>query len=140
MCTRCKVLQLKKNDNSAFHIQWKIFTWNVKYCNIPYLNAISIYVQIRSEFIRYQVGVPMPCMGRPARSPPSPPAPASQPAFKFKRFGVQFHKKIALAVLSFFLLRIFFLGQSLLQIQITVTSQTYSYYHTDHPFCEVIGW
>ena len=23
---------------------------------------------------------------------------------------------------------------------IRVTSQTYSYYHTDHPFCEVIGW
>ncbi len=29
----------------------------------------------------------MPCMGRPARPPPSP---VSQPAFKFKRFGVQF--------------------------------------------------
>jgi hypothetical protein len=28
----------------------------------------------------------MPCMGRPAR----PPSPVSQPAFKFKRFGVQF--------------------------------------------------
>jgi hypothetical protein len=46
----------------------------------------------------------MPCMGRPARPPP-----LSQSAFKFKRFGVQFHlKKIALAALSFFLLRIFF--------------------------------
>jgi hypothetical protein len=30
----------------------------------------------------------MPCMGRPAR-PPTP-SPVSQPAFKFKRFGVQF--------------------------------------------------
>ncbi len=49
----------------------------------------------------------MPCMGRPAR-PPGPPSPVSQSAYKFKRFGVQFHKKIALAALSFFLLRIFF--------------------------------
>jgi hypothetical protein len=38
----------------------------------------------------------------------APPFPVSQPTFKFKRFSVQFHKKIALAALSFFLLRIFF--------------------------------
>ena len=38
------------------------------------------------SFIIYQVGVPMPCMGRPA----CPPSPVSQPTFKFKRFGVQF--------------------------------------------------
>jgi hypothetical protein len=45
-------------------------------------------------------------MGRPAR----PHSPISQPAFEFKRFGVQFHlKKIAFAALSFFLLRIFFI-------------------------------
>jgi len=50
----------------------------------------------------------MPCMGRPAR-PPGTPAPLPrQPTFKFKRFGVQFQKKIAIAALSFFLLRIFF--------------------------------
>jgi hypothetical protein len=49
----------------------------------------------------------MPCMGRPA-PPPRPPSLVSQPAFKFKRFGVQFHEKIALAALSFFMLRIFF--------------------------------
>ncbi len=53
------------------------------------------------------MGVPMPCMGRPARSP-GPPPPLASPHLNLRGLVFNFIKKIALAALSFFLLRIFF--------------------------------
>ncbi len=63
----------------------------------------------------YQVGVPMPCMGRPARPPP----PSASPHLNLRGlvFNFKFNFKFKVSVALFFLLRIFFLGQSLLQIQ-----------------------
>jgi hypothetical protein len=72
--------------------------------------AFAVVVVVVSVFCYKTLGGGTHALHGSTSPPPQapPPSPASQPAFKFKRFGVQFHKKIALAALSFFLLRIFF--------------------------------
>ncbi len=49
------------------------------------------------------MGVPMPCMGQPAR-PPGPPPPLASLHLNLRGLVFNFIKKIALAALSFFLL------------------------------------